>query len=84
MKSRKDNNDIENEAGHSKHDQSLVTPFAPRQRSDEKGSPKECMKSEVGRVRQLAVEHSNFADAYQNDEEAEREEPDTMRVETFT
>jgi hypothetical protein len=31
MKSRKDNNDIENEARHSKHDQSLVTRFAPRQ-----------------------------------------------------
>ena len=84
MKSRKDNNDIENEAGHSKHDQSLVTPFAPRQRPDEKGNPEECMKCEIGRVRQLSVEHGNFADTYQNKEEAEREEPDTMRVETFT
>jgi hypothetical protein len=44
MKSRKDNNDIENEAGHSEHDQSLVTRFAPRQRPDEKDRPEECMK----------------------------------------
>ena len=44
MKSRKDNNDIENEAGHSEHDQSLVTRFAARQRPDEKDRPEECMK----------------------------------------
>src|SRR5678816_2924326 len=84
MKSRKDNNDIENEAGHSEHDQSLVTPFASRQRPDEKDRPEECMKCEVGRSGQLAVEHGNFADTYQNGQEAEGEEPDTMRVETFT
>jgi hypothetical protein len=64
MKPRKDNNDIENEAGHSEHDQCLVTPFAPRQRPDEKDRPKECMKCEIGRVRQLAVKHGNFADTY--------------------
>jgi hypothetical protein len=44
MQSRKDNNDIENEAGHSEHDQSLVTRFASRQRPDEKARPEECMK----------------------------------------
>lgn len=32
MKPRKDNHDIENEAGHSEHDKSLVTRFASRQR----------------------------------------------------
>src|SRR4029453_18304256 len=66
------------------HDQSLVTRFASRQRPDEKARPEECMKCEIGRTRQLAVEHGNFADTYQNNKEAEREEPDTMRVETFT
>src|SRR4030095_3890553 len=84
MKSRKDNNDIENEAGHSEHDQSLVTRFALRERPDKKARPEECMKCEIGRARHLAIDHVNFADTYQNNEEAEREEPDTMRVETFT
>src|SRR4029450_13287647 len=60
MKSRKDNNDIENEAGHSEHDQSLVTRFASRQRPDEKARPEECMKCEIGRARQLAVEPRQF------------------------
>jgi hypothetical protein len=30
------------------------------------------VKCEIGRARQLAVEHGNFADTYQNNEEAER------------
>src|SRR5207247_3899641 len=56
MKPRKDNYDIENEAGHSEHDQTLVTRFASRQRPDEKDRPEECMKCEGRRARQLAVE----------------------------
>jgi hypothetical protein len=40
MKSRKDNNDIENEARHSKHDQSPLTRFAPRQRPMRKEVPR--------------------------------------------
>src|SRR4029077_8977361 len=79
----KDNNDIENEAGHSERDQSLVTRLASRQRPDQKDRPEECMKCQIRRVRQLAVEHDAFADTCQNNEEAECEEPDTMRVETF-
>ena len=71
MKPRKDNNDIENEAGHSEHDQSLVTRFASRQHPDEKDRPEECMKCEVGRSGQLAVEHGNCADTYQNSQEVE-------------
>ena len=59
MKPGKDNNDIENEAGHSEHDQSLVTRFASRQRPGEKDRPEECMKCEVGRSGQLAVEHGS-------------------------
>jgi hypothetical protein len=35
-------------------------------------------------VRQLAVQDDRFADTYQNNQNAKREEPDTMRVETFT
>ena len=84
MKSRKDNNDVENEASHSEHDQTLVTRFASRQRPDEKDRPEECMKCEGRRARQLAVEHGNLADTYQNSQEAEGEEPDTMPIETFT
>jgi hypothetical protein len=80
---RKKESDVENKQGHSKDNQRLMIALPPRQRTDKKRHAENPVECEVGRIRQLVIQHHGFAHACDDNREREREEPPAVCVEVL-